>query len=210
PEDAVEAMGLLEKFLHNDPVRTPPLIKAALVHAQFETIHPFLDGNGRVGRLLITLILCAEKLLSEPMLYLSLYFKTNRQRYYDLLQAVRTDGDWESWLLFFLEGVRETASAAVATAKTLTNLFAADQQLIETLGRSAGSALRLHGVLQRHPVISIARAAEELKLSIPTVTACMERLIVLEIVRELTGKGKNRRFGYSRYIQILAEGTEPL
>src|SRR5437016_1062192 len=129
-------MGSLEKFLHDQPEPTPAIVKAALIHVQFETIHPFLDGNGRLGRLLITLLLCAEDVLQEPLLYLSLYFKQHRETYYDLLQQVRTEGDWESWLLFFLTGVYETANQAVRTSRSILELFQNDQQRIETLGRA--------------------------------------------------------------------------
>ncbi|MFW6201904.1 MAG: Fic family protein, partial [Gemmatimonadota bacterium] len=143
PEEVVACMGALEKYLHDDPVRTPTLIKAALSHVQFETIHPFLDGNGRVGRLLITFLLCAEEALSEPLLYLSLYFKQNRERYYDLLRHVRFTGDWEEWLQFFLEGVAATADQAAGTARRILDVFERDRERIQVLGRSAPSALRV-------------------------------------------------------------------
>jgi Fic family protein len=150
PENLMQCLGDLEKFLHDDPVKTPTLIKAALSHVQFETIHPFLDGNGRVGRLLITLLLCAENAISEPTLYLSLYFKRHREIYYELLQKVRTTGAWEEWLLFFLEGVEETAEEAVSTATQILEIFAEDRARIESLGRPAGNALRVHSLLQNN------------------------------------------------------------
>ena len=147
PDVLMDCLGALEKFLHDDPVPTPTLVKAALAHVQFETIHPFLDGNGRLGRLLITLLLCAEGVLAEPLLYLSLYFKTNRREYYELLQRVREEGDWEEWLRFFLTGVWQTAEQAVQRSGTLLQLFEQDRGRIKTLGRPAGSALHLHQLL---------------------------------------------------------------
>lgn len=210
PEQLLECLGALEKFLHNDPVRTPLLIKAALAHVQFETIHPFLDGNGRLGRLLITFLFCAEGALREPLLYLSLYFKQHRQQYYDLLQSVRLTGDWEAWLRFFLTGVEETAKQAGQTAKALMKLAAADQKRIQTIGKASGSALRIHRLLQAQPILSIASAGEELKLSVPTVTASLQHLAKLGIARETTGRKYGRIYAYDNYLKILNEGTEPL
>jgi len=207
PENLMECLGDLEKFLHDDPVKTPTLIKAALSHVQFETIHPFLDGNGRVGRLLITLLLCAENAVSEPTLYLSLYFKRHREIYYELLQKVRSDGAWEEWLLFFLEGVEETAEEAVSTATQILEIFAQDRARIESLGRPAGNALRVHSLLQRKPVVSVPGAAVELSLTAPTVRSAIESLVTLGLVRETTGKRRDRLFVYSRYLDILQEDT---
>jgi Fic family protein len=153
PEHVVESMGRLELFLHDVPERTPTLVKAALAHVQFETIHPFLDGNGRVGRLLITLLLCSEKVLREPMLYVSLFFKTHRQRYYDLLNQVRLTGDWESWLDFFAQAVTETSNQAVETAQQLVRLSEMDRARINDLGRVAGSTLRVHRALLQRPML---------------------------------------------------------
>lgn len=200
----------LEKFIHDDYGRTPTLIKAALIHVQFETIHPFLDGNGRLGRLLITLLLCAENVLAEPILYLSLYLKTNRKQYYDLLQNVRLEGDWETWLAFFLEGVFETAQQAFYTAQKLIRLFAADRRQIETLGRSAGSALQVHQYLQERTFITTPEAVKRLSISAPTVTKAVQQLEGLGIVREITGKARHRLWVYRNYLDILSEGTEPL
>ena len=210
PEMVLECLGALEKFLHNDPVKTPLLIKAAMAHVQFETIHPFLDGNGRLGRLLITFLLCAEGALSKPMLYLSLYFKSHREEYYDLLQRVRTEGDWEAWLRFFFTGVRETANQAIQTSSKLLKLFEEDRQRIQKIGKAAGSALRVHHHLQRHPITSIGEAAKGLTLTVPTVTTAVMRLKTLGIVHEMTGKSRNRIFAYQPYIKIISEGTEPL
>lgn len=211
PSDLLlDCLGALEKFLHNDPVKTPLLVKAALAHVQFETIHPFLDGNGRLGRLLITFLFCAEGVLREPLLYLSLYFKQNRQQYYDLLQSVRLNGDWEAWLRFFLTGVEDTATQAAQTARALMSLAAADEKRVQSLGKPAGSALRVHRLLQAQPIISIATASDELKLSTPTVTASLKRLEKLGMVRETTGGKYARLYAYDKYLKILNQGTEPL
>jgi Fic family protein len=210
PEEVMPCMSVLEKFLHDDPERTPALIKAALAHVQFETIHPFLDGNGRLGRLLITFLLCAEGALAEPLLYLSLYFKTHRQRYYELLQQVRTEGDWEAWLRFFLDGVTVTAEQASNTARRILHLFEQDRGRIETIGRAAASALRVHQLMRKKPLVSVPRAATELGLTPPTVAAALQHLQRLGIVREVTGRQRDRLFVYSAYLAILNEGTEPL
>lgn len=210
PDQVLECLGALEKFLHNDPARTPVLIKAALAHVQFETIHPFLDGNGRLGRLLITFLFCAEGVLRKPLLYLSLYFKQHRQRYYELLQSVRLKGDWETWLEFFLTGVEQSANQASQTAKALMALAATDQARIQALGRPSGSALRVHGLLQTQPILSIATAADALKLSVPTVTAALAHLAKLGIVHETTGRNYGRIYAYAHFLKILNEGTDPL
>ncbi len=209
PDQVATCMAALERFLHDQPERTPPLVKAALAHVQFETIHPFLDGNGRLGRLLITLLLCSEGLLREPLLYLSLHLKQNRARYYELLQGVRQDGDWEAWLGFFAEAVRDTAAGAVETASTLVGLFGADRERIGGLGRAAGSALRVHHELQRRPLVSIAALCRSSGLTTPTVGKALASLEGLGIVREVTGRRRDRVFAYDRYLALLAEGTEP-
>ncbi len=198
-----------EKFLHSKS-GLPFLVKAALAHVQFESIHPFLDGNGRLGRLLITLLLCSEGVLREPVLYLSLFFKQNRQRYYDLLQDVRLTGNWETWIEFFLEAVAHTATQAVDAARQVVAIFQEDRARIGQLGRPAASALMLHHYLQRHPITSIAAASKQLGISVPTVTASLEHLQRLGIVKEISGKLKGRQYVYSRYIDILSQGTEPL
>jgi Fic family protein len=210
PDYVLDCLGALEKFLHNDPVKTPLLIKAALAHVQFETIHPFLDGNGRIGRLLVSFLVCAEGAIREPMLYLSLFFKKNRQEYYDLLQEVRIHGDWERWIAFFLKGVQETADQAASTARRLMTLAARDEQKVQTLGRAAGSALRVHGFFQRQPLTSIATASKSLNLSFPAVTTALNNLRKLNIVVEVTGKQRSRLFAYGEYLKILSEDTEPL
>ncbi len=210
PEAVLDSMGELERFLHRSDTRLPVLVKAGLAHVQFETIHPFLDGNGRLGRLLITFILCAEGALKEPLLYLSLFFKTNRERYYELLQAVRLHGAWEEWLAFFLEGVAQTADQAADAARRILARFEADRRRIEGLGRAAASALRVHQALQKHPITSIPAAARMIGVSAPTVAASLNHLATLHIVRELTGRQRGRMFVYDDYLRILSEHTEPL
>ncbi|AFM23906.1 Fic family protein [Desulfomonile tiedjei] len=210
PEEVMRCMGDLEKFLHDQPVRTPLLLKAALTHVQFETIHPFLDGNGRLGRLLITFLLCVEGALSEPLLYVSLYFKENRDTYYHLLQRVRVEGDWEAWVTFFLEGVIETSEQAVRTAQRITHLFVNDRIRIEKMGQAAGNVARIHTYLQRNPVLEIPRAAAEIGISQPTVTSALKRLGEIGVVKEITGKARERIYVYKDYLDILGEGTQPL
>ena len=210
PHRVVECMGLLEKYLHGDPVKTPLLIKAALAHVQFETIHPFLDGNGRVGRLLITLLFCAEGALAQPMLYLSLYFKTHREKYYDLLQEVRMKGAWEDWLDFFLMGVVDTTEQAVHAAKRILDLFREDRGRIEKLGRPAHSALRLHHAFQERAILSIPGAAKHARMSQPTITRAIAHLAKLGIVRETTGRKRRKLYVYDAYLKILSEGAEPI
>lgn len=205
PEKLMELLGDFEKFLH-DENRLPTLVKAALMHVQFETIHPFLDGNGRLGRLLITFLLCVEGLLDKPLLYLSLYFKEHRKEYYDHLQSVRETGDWESWVQFFLEGVVVTAEQAVEAARKTMGLFAADREMIASLGRAAASALLVYHDLQRNPLSVIAKLAEHCKTTVPTVTKSLQHLIELEIVQEITGKERHRVYVYKKYLDILNAG----
>ncbi len=211
PPDQVPAcMDALERFLNNQPERMPALLKAALTHVQFETIHPFLDGNGRLGRLLITLLMCHEGVLHEPMLYLSLYFKQHRADYYDLLQRVRTEGDWEAWLAFFAEAVRSTARQAVVTANRLSTLIREDREALNSIGRLAGSALRVLDVLAQKPVVSPAVVGQVTGMAASTVSKVMNELGTKGLVKELTGQKRNRVFSYDRYLKVLAEGTEPL
>ncbi len=177
PADQVEpCMAQLERFLNNDPARTPPIIKAALAHVQFETIHPFLDGNGRVGRLLMSLAFCADGLLDEPILFLSLYFKSHRQTYYDLLQSVRTDGNWAGWLEFFARAVRETADQCTETAVSTNRIAQADRTKIQGLRRIAGSAMMVHQALLAHPLTTIARVSKSTGLVPNTVKKVLEAL----------------------------------
>ena len=203
-------MGDLERFLHARTPEVPVLVKAGLAHVQFETIHPFLDGNGRLGRLLITLFLCEQGVLRGPLLYLSLYLKANRDAYYERLQAVRETGDWERWLDFFLTGVVETSGQAADTARRILALFDEDRRAIEGLGRPAASALRLHQLLQTKPLVTIPQAAQALGLSRPTVASSLAHLQDARIVRETTGRRRGRAFVYDRYLALLSEGTEPL
>lgn len=205
--DMVDALGDLERFINDVPERTvAPLVKAGLAHAQFETIHPFLDGNGRVGRMLITLVLHAEHVLAEPVLYLSLYFRQRRGEYYDALQRVRTDGDWEGWLGFYLEGVAAVAREAADTARALLALETEDRARVQMLGKGAGSALAVFDLLRRRVVTSIARAADATALTIPTVTAALRRLEALGVVRETTGRRYGRQFVYGAQLALLDRG----
>jgi Fic family protein len=210
PDRVMDLMAGLEEFIHADTPEIPFLVKAGLVHVQFETIHPFLDGNGRLGRLLITFLLCTHGILKEPILYLSLYFKSHRQQYYDLLQRVRDHGDWETWLEFFLDGITETSLQAADAAREILRLFEADRHRIEELGRPAASALRVHQMLQQKPLIGINEATVKLKMSQPTVAKSIQHLEALGIVRETTGRQRGRRFVYNEYLNILNRGTEPL
>ena len=210
PEHVMECMGELEKFLHAEHAGLPPLIKAGLVHVQFETIHPFLDGNGRLGRLLITFLLCAAGALREPILYLSLFFKTHRQTYYDLLTRVREKGDWEAWIEFFLTGVKETAEQAVGAARQILTLHDCDRMKVEALGRPAATALRVFQRAQSNPILSISMTAQKIGISFPTVTSAVNHLQKLGVLREITGKQRRRLLVYDAYLKILNEGTEPL
>jgi Fic family protein len=203
-ESLQDCLGAWESFLHGP---FDPLTKAALAHVQFETMHPFLDGNGRVGRLLITLILSAEGVLGEPMLYLSLFLKQHRSTYYELLQRVRRDGDWEAWLDFFFQGVRETADGAVATAKRLLSLFAEDLKRIQGK-RVAPSVLQVYHHLQGRPIRSSAAIGEAAGLTPATVNKALEHLLAIGVVKEITGGQRNRLFAYEQELEILAEGTD--
>jgi Fic family protein len=207
-EEVPECMNNLELFLHDRPEPTPVLLKAALAHVQFETIHPFLDGNGRLGRLLITLLLCAQKVLREPMLYLSLYFKTHRQYYYELLNNVRLTGDWEAWLDFFAEAVIVTAAQAVETAQQLLDLSNQDRDKISDLGRAAASTLQVHRALMEHPIATSASLVMKTGITTATVNKALGHLEKLGIVKELTAQKRNRLFSYAKYIEIMSRGTE--
>ena len=206
--EVLGCMGKLERFLHDEPVPVPVLLKAALAHVQFETIHPFLDGNGRIGRLLITLLLCEQKVLREPMLYLSLYFKTHRQYYYELLNRVRLTGDWEAWLDFFAEAVTATAVQALVTVQQIAGLRDEDRNKIGTLGRAAASTGQIHRAMLERPIATPGWLAEKTGISPATVNKCLGHLERLGIVRELTARKRNRVFSYARYVTILNQGTE--
>ncbi|ATS37268.1 MULTISPECIES: Fic family protein [Xanthomonas] len=211
PPDAVPGtLAALEQFLHAPPGQIPPLVKAALAHVQFETIHPFSDGHGRLGRLLITLILCSEGVLREPSLYLSLYFKRRRADYYDRLNAVRLNGDWEGWLGFFLDGVAETAQQAVDAAQRLLALLARDRARIAALGKRVGNVGLVFEQFARRVVLAVPQVAPHLSLSVPTIRAAVRTLQELKIVNKLTGQQRHRIFAYQAYLDILSEGAQPL
>ena len=210
PNEVPNCMGELELFLNNERGIVSALEKAALSHIQFETIHPFLDGNGRLGRLLITLILCVEKILTEPLLYLSLYFKNHRNEYYELLQKVRIDGDWESWFEFFIKAVRLTAEQSTGTARRLVHLADENRKLIQGIGRVAGSALMVHQSLMVRPLTDSAHLCTATGLAPNTVNKVLKALINAGIVEEVTGRNRNRIYVYRKYLDVMNEGIEPL
>jgi Fic family protein len=203
-------LAAFERFIHEEESRLPALIKAGLLHVQFETIHPFLDGNGRIGRLLVTLYLCINGAIRKPLLYLSLYLKTHRGDYYRLLQEVRENGGWEAWLEFFLTGVADTANQAFDAATRIVDLFKADRERITAESERPGSALRIHELLQQNPYLTATQLVERTGLTAPTVNAALADLERLGIVEEVTGRRRGRVFSYRRYLAILSEGTEPL
>jgi Fic family protein len=207
PHRVLDAMSDLERFLHAREDGLPTLVRAGIAHVQFETIHPFLDGNGRVGRLMIALLLFDTKVLSQPLLYLSLYLKEHRAEYYRLLDAVRREGDWEEWIDFFLEGVTMTAQNAVDTAHRLLQVFDEDAVRVAELGRRAPNTLRVFEAFRRRPINNIATIAAGLGASIPTVSRAIEALEERGIVREITGRKRERAYSYARYLAILNEGT---
>jgi Fic family protein len=200
-------MGALERFVNDEPRPTPVLIKAALAHAQFESIHPFLDGNGRVGRLLVTLLLVADGVLRQPLLYLSLYLKRHRDDYYDHLQRTRTEGDWEGWLRFFLDGVTEVATSTTKTTTDLVALVEQDRQRVQHLGRGSSTAGRVHDRLVREIVGRPTDIARALGLSEPPVYQALSRLEELGIVREITGRQRGRVYAYDHYLALLNADT---
>jgi Fic family protein len=208
PDALMECLDSFEKYLYDD--RLPLLVRLGLVHVQFETIHPFLDGNGRLGRLLLTLLLCESGVLREPLLYLSLYLKAHRNRYYELLQKVRTEGIWEEWLEFFLEGIVFTAEQAAETAAKLRQLFREDRLRIQRLGRASGTAIQVHDYLQANPVSAIRNIASGISKTLPAVTQALANLQKLGIVNEATGQHRNRIFVYQRCLDLIGAGTEPL
>lgn len=203
PHEMREALSDLEEFLHDESL--PALVHAALAHAQFETIHPFLDGNGRVGRLLITFLLCHRKVLSRPLLYLSHYLKRHRQEYYDRLQAVRMDGRWEEWLTFFLRGVAEVATEANETARKILALREEHREKLGAEGKAALNLLRALDVLFEHPVITVRAMERWLDVTFATANKVVTRLQELEIVEETTGYQRNRRFKYAPYLVLFEE-----
>jgi Fic family protein len=210
PVDALpDCLKQLERFLNDEPEPASPLIKAALAHVQFETIHPFLDGNGRIGRLLIVVQLVADGVLREPMLYPSLFFKRHRALYYELLNAVRLDGDWERWLDFFAEGIEVCATQGVATANALLQLVNEDRDRIAGLGRASPSALEVHQAMQRQPITTSATLVQATGLTAATVNKSLGHLAGLGVVTELTNRQRGRVFSYRRYIEELTAELEP-
>ncbi|MCX6931941.1 MAG: Fic family protein [Verrucomicrobia bacterium] len=204
PDQVLACMGSLELFLHNHDV--PSLVRAGLAHAQFETIHPFLDGNGRTGRLLVTMLLCHDGVLPQPLLYLSLFLKKHRNTYYDLLQRVRTHGTWEEGLDFFLQGVQDNQAAD--TAHRLLQVFQQDRARLHALGRKGVSAIKLHDILQKQPVTTVTRLVGKFGFTAPTANTALVVLVEQGIVREITGHRRNRVFSYTEYLRTLNEGTE--
>jgi len=205
PEDLMACLGALEQFLHDGPAGLPVLVAIGLTHVQFETIHPFLDGNGRLGRLLITLLLCHHGLLNEPVLYLSLYLKQHRTLYYDMLQRVRLQGDWEAWIEFFLDGIYITASRAVVTARKVNELFAQHVMVIEELGRVRFSALRIFEILKKLPQVSVPALVQAFDFHPATARQSLEALAAAGILKEITGKKRDRVYVYQEYLALLEE-----
>lgn len=210
PPQVEPCMAALESFIHDETSGLPILLKAALAHVQFETIHPFLDGNGRLGRLLIALLLHEGGALTQPMLYLSLYFKQHRELYYERLDRVRSQGDWEAWVDFFLEGVETTAAAAVNTARRLVDLFQQDSQRVQASGRGAANRFRVLETLRQRPLTDLGQVSLQTGISFPTASKVMQTLVEMGIARELTGQRRNRVFVYDAYMNILNEGGEAL
>ena len=203
--EVLPCMGELDKFIHAED-DIPTLIRAALVHVQFESIHPFLDGNGRIGRLLVTLLLQQSGKLSRPLLYLSLYLKAHKAEYYRLLDRVRAEGDWEAWADFFLRGVAETAQSATLTARKLTDCYQEDLVKVQKLGHAGSKAVRALGGFRQRPMLDIKRVAAALGVSFPTAAKVVQLLVDQGILRETTGKARDRIFVYRRYLEILNEG----
>ncbi|MEM7176979.1 MAG: Fic family protein [Pseudomonadota bacterium] len=204
PSDLHRLMADLESFLHNDDPM-PLLLKIGLAHAQFETLHPFLDGNGRTGRLLITLLLCEREVLIKPVLYLSHFLKRNRQTYYEMLQATRDEGRLEDWLKFFLRGISEVANEATETARMIVSLREDHRaRLVETLGRGAGNGLKLLEALYQGPIFSVADVSELLGVTQQAANTLTERFVNLGLATEMTGNRRNRRFRYDPYIDIFS------
>lgn len=208
--ELLECLNKLEMFIHDKPEPTPVLLKAALVHVQFETIHPFLDGNGRLGRLLITLLLRSQNTIQEPTLYLSLYFKAHRRQYYELLNEVHLNGNWEAWLEFFADAVIFTANQAVETAKRLAEISNLDRAKINDLGKSAPTAQRVHRIFMEHPIASSNFLVEKSGLTAATINAGIRRLEDLGIIKQITDRKRNRVFSYAAFFEILNRGLEPI
>ena len=205
PHEVPNALSNLERFIHSKDTM-PPLIRIGLTHAQFETIHPFLDGNGRVGRLLITFLLCQQEILQSPVLYLSHFLKANRAEYYEQLQNTRVDGGWESWLKFFLRGVAQVSREATETARAIVDRREADREnIVDQLGRVAGNALKVHELLFKFPLISVNPIAEMLDVSFTSANRLIDRMVEIGILVEATGNSRNRVFQYQNYINIFSD-----
>lgn len=213
PPPADELMGALdslERFIHAEPQPLPSLLKAAVAHAQFETIHPFLDGNGRIGRLMITLLLCADGVLSRPLLYLSLFLKKHRATYYERLQAVRQDGDWEGWIKFFLEAVVAVADEASRTTRDILVLIARDKERLLGLGKAAATALQVHSFVARHVYMTVPRASAVIDATEPSIYKAVDSMTEMGILSEVTGQKRNRVFAYDGYLKLLQRDDEEL
>ena len=208
PNMVDKCMGNLENFLHDIKSATPVLLKAAISHVQFETIHPFLDGNGRLGRLLISLLLYENKILQKPLLYLSLYFKIHRQEYYEHLTNVRVKGDWESWIDFFADAVIHTSNQAVRTARSLIALIERDENTIKNMGRASSTALQVYMCFVKNPILNAGAIQNQSSLSVATIHSSLENLVDLGILEEVSQKKRNKIYAYKEYIHILNEGTE--
>ena len=208
PENLPELLSDFEKFLHSKTPPLPVLIKTALAHVQFETIHPFLDGNGRMGRLLIVFMLCSAGILQEPLLYLSLYFKQNRGEYYRLLQSARVSGDWESWVEFFLKGVDEVSRQAFSTAQEIVALFKRDEERIKQEDGGTAGVIKTYNHLKRYPVSNTGHIVREANISLQTALRSLRALEKMGIVKEWTGRRRHKIFIYTKYVQIIDRGTE--
>ena len=203
PHELPQQLSELERFLHSD-TGLPLLIDIGLAHAQFETIHPFLDGNGRIGRLLITFLLCERRALLKPVLYLSYFFKRHRQEYYDELQSVRDAGTWEGWLTFFLRGIVEVSSQATDTARRILDLREAHRRSItDSLGRAAGNGHRVLEHLYQHPIVSVNEIQRLIGTTYPAANDLVSRMVDIGILREFTGQARNRKFNYQSYIELF-------
>ena len=210
PNEVVPLMSDLEKFIHSEELTQSPLIKAAIAHAQFETIHPFLDGNGRLGRLMIVLMLLESGVLDEPILYISLYLKSKRERYYELLSGVRFEGGWMDWIIFFLEGVEETSLQGALTAQNLIDLFDTDLARIRKMGSPADSTLRVFEVMKAKMIASVKALTEETGLTPPSVRTALSRLADLDIISQANDAKRGRLYAYKEAIRIIETGTDPL
>ena len=208
PHEIENHLSDLEKFIHSDE-NIPPLIKIGLIHAQFETIHPFLDGNGRVGRLLITFLLCQSEILIRPVLYLSYYFKRHRARYYELLQNIRDKGEWEEWIKFFLEGVATVSLEATATARAIVELRESHRQtIIDNFGRGAGNALRVLESLYKTPFTTTTAVIKLLKITFPPASALIQKMVDRDILIEVTGQDRYRVYQYRPYVSLFSDPVQ--